>query len=304
MARHSRVNESSIVEENEHLIFAVGTFFVAFMAALLAWGRTGPFLSSWGLQKENYRGQSIFAVSGIIVVTVQILVVLNLYWGFNDSLRGAHVVAVLMLVVVFGFLGWIDDTKAKESGGGFGGHLGSVYSDRVVTTGLLKLVGGIAVSIGAVFVADTTDGLVALIRGAAIVALSANLLNLFDRAPARSTKVSLLWFVLLVASVFIWSDSHTALQLVWAAGAVGAATGLAPSELLERHMQGDTGVNVTGALLGFSTFMVSAPVVQWVVLAVLASLNLASERMSFSEVIASNPLLSRIDEAGVRQSKA
>ena len=90
----------------------------------------------------------------------------------------------------------------------------------------------------------------------------------------------------------------TALQLVWAAGAVGAATGLAPSELLERHMQGDTGVNVTGALLGFSTFMVSAPVVQWVVLAVLASLNL-SERMSFSEVIASNPLLSRIDEAGV-----
>ena len=69
-------------------------------------------------------------------------------------------------------------------------------------------------------------------------------------------------------------------------------------------MQGDTGVNVTGALLGFSTFMVSAPVVQWVVLAVLASLNLASERMSFSEVIASNPLLSRIDEAGVRQSKA
>ena len=34
-----------------------------------------------------------------------------------------------------------------------------------------------------------------------------------------------------------------------------------------------------------------------------ASLNLASERTSFSEVIASNPLLNRIDQAGVRQSK-
>ncbi len=285
------------------MIFVIGTFFIAFVAALLAWGRTGPFLLSLGLQKDNYRGQSLFAISGIIVVVVEILVVVNLYWGFNDSLRGAHVVAVLMLVVVFGYLGWIDDTKAKESGGGFRGHLGSAYSDHAVTTGLIKLVAGVAVSIGAVLVADATDGLVELIRGAAIVALSANMLNLFDRAPARSTKVSFLWFVVLAASVFIWSDSHTALQLVWAAGAVGATTGLAPSELMERHMQGDTGVNVTGALLGFSTFMVATPVVQWVVLAVLASLNLASERTSFSEVIAANPLLSRIDEAGVRQPK-
>tara|TARA_B100000676_G_C17938589_1_gene765038 strand:+ start:75 stop:989 length:915 start_codon:yes stop_codon:yes gene_type:complete len=303
MARHSRVNESIFDEENQHLIFVIGTFFIAFVAALLAWGRTGPFLLSLGLQKDNYRGQSLFAISGIIVVVVEILVVVNLYWGFNDSLRGAHVVAVLMLVVVFGYLGWIDDTKAKESGGGFRGHLGSAYSDHAVTTGLIKLVAGVAVSIGAVLVADATDGLVELIRGAAIVALSANMLNLFDRAPARSTKVSFLWFVVLAASVFIWSDSHTALQLVWAAGAVGATTGLAPSELMERHMQGDTGVNVTGALLGFSTFMVATPVVQWVVLAVLASLNLASERTSFSEVIAANPLLSRIDEAGVRQPK-
>ena len=120
--------------------------------------------------------------------------------------------------MVFGSLGWIDDTKANESGGGFGGHLGSAYSDHTVTTGLLKLVGGVAVSIGAILVTDATDGLVELIRGAAIVALSANLLNLLDRAPARSTKVSFMWFVVLAASVFIWSDSPTAEQREWAAG--------------------------------------------------------------------------------------
>ncbi len=49
--------------------------------------------------------------------------------------------------------------------------------------------------------------------------------------------------------------------------------------------------------------MVSTPVIQWVALVALAALNLASERTSFSEVIASNPLLNRIDQAGVRQSK-
>ena len=304
MARHSRVNRSSVDEENEELIFVIGTFLTALVAALLAWGRTGPFLSSLGLQKDNYRGQSLFAVSGVIVVAIQTLIVVNLYWGFNESLRGSHVVAALMLILVFGSLGWIDDTKATEGAGGFRGHLRAAYSEHAVTTGLLKLIGGIAVSLGAIWAADVTEGLVGLVRGAAIVALSANLLNLFDRAPARSTKVSLLWFVVLAISVFIWSDSHTALQLVWAAGAVGAATGLAPSELMERHMQGDTGVNVTGALLGFSTFMVSTAVIQWVAVAALALLNLASERTSFSEVIAANPLLSRIDEAGIRRPKA
>lgn len=286
------------------MILVMGTFFVALVAALLAWGRTGPYLMHRGLRKDNYRGQSLFAVSGIIVVAIEVVVVINLYWGFDASLRGSHVVAVLMLVIVFGVLGWIDDTGAKESGGGFRGHIGSSYSEHAITTGLLKLLGGVAVSIGAVLVADMTEGLVELTRGAAIVALSANLLNLFDRAPARSTKVSCLWFLVLLISVSVWGDSYAPIHLVWAAGVVGATTGLAPSELMERHMQGDTGVNVTGALLGFSTVLVSTTLIQWLLLAALAALNLASERTSFSQVIAANAFLRRVDQAGTRQPKA
>ena len=275
------------------MILTIGTFIVALVAALLAWGRTGPYLVNWGLRKDNYRGQSLFAVSGIIVVAIEVIVVVNLYWGFNASLSGSHAVAVLM-----------DDAGAKESGGGFRGHIASSYSEHAITTGLLKLLGGVAVSIGAVLVADITEGLVELTRGAAIVALSANLLNLFDRAPARSTKVSCLWFLVLLISVSIWGDSYAPIHLVWAAGVVGATTGLAPSELMERHMQGDTGVNVTGALLGFSTVLVSTTLIQWLLLAALAALNLASERTSFSQVIAANAFLRRLDQAGTRQPKA
>ncbi len=90
------------------------------------------------------------------------------------------------------------------------------------------------------------------------------------------------------------------LHLVWAAGVVGASIGLAPSELLERHMQGDTGVNPTGAVLGFCTLLVSGNLVQWGVLVILALLNLLSEKVSFSSVIERNALLSRIDRAGLR----
>ena len=153
------------------------------------------------------------------------------------------------------------------------------------------------------FFADISDCFVEMTRCAAIIALSANLLNLFDRAPARSSKISLFWFVILLVSVFIWGDSYSAVHLVWAAGVGGASVGLVPAELMERHMQGDTGVNATGAILGFSTVLVSASTVQWVVLLLLAGFNLASEQTSFSQVIADNALLSRVDRAGTRQPK-
>ncbi|MCH2635797.1 MAG: hypothetical protein MKZ67_07620 [Acidimicrobiales bacterium] len=285
------------------MILTIGVFVIAAIAALLAWGRLGPALALPGLQKENYRGVLIFAFSGIFVVALEVIIVINLYWGFRPSLYGSHVVAVLILVLTFGVLGWVDDTRGGNSGGGFEGHLRSAVSQRTVSTGLVKLVGGVLVSLAAVLVADISDGLVEMTRCAAIIALSANLLNLFDRAPARSSKISLFWFVILLVSVFIWGDSYSAVHLVWAAGVVGASVGLAPAELMERHMQGDTGVNATGAILGFSTVLVSASTVQWVVLLLLAGFNLASEQTSFSQVIADNALLSRVDRAGTRQPK-
>lgn len=283
------------------MILTLSVFVLALVAALLAWGRVGSGLKIPSLQKQNYRGALVFGISGIFVVALEVLIVVNLYWGFRSSLYGSHVVAVLLLVLVFGSLGFLDDIKAESSGGGFEGHLRSAVSGGEVTTGLLKLIGGVLVSLAAVFIADISDGLVGLTLGAAIVALSANLLNLFDRAPARSSKVSLFWFALLIISVSIWGSSYAGLHLVWAAGVVGISAGLMPSELIERHMQGDTGVNVTGAVLGFCTVLVTTSTIQWIILVALAGLNLASERTSFSRVIAENPFLSRLDAIGRNQ---
>tara|TARA_B100002049_G_scaffold237057_1_gene225888 strand:- start:32 stop:892 length:861 start_codon:yes stop_codon:yes gene_type:complete len=285
------------------VILTIGTFLVALVGALLCWGRLGLSLSKPQWEKENYRGRLVVGVSGVFIVLIEILIIGNLYWGFSDSLDGTHAVAVLILVAAFGLLGWVDDTRAEETGGGFRGHLGSVISDGVLSTGILKLVGGILVSFGAVLLADASDGLVGLARSAAIVALGANLLNLFDRAPARSSKVAVLWFVILVVSVVIWGDSYSPLHLVWASGVVGASVGLAPSELMERHMQGDIGVNATGAVLGFSTILVGSSLAQWVTLCVLAALNLMSEGTSFSQVIAHNPALDRLDRLGAQHRR-
>lgn len=251
-------------------------------------------------------------------------------------------VAALVLLIGFGLLGYRDDTLGgSAAAGGFRGHLRRSLQQGRLTTGLEKAIGGVVLALAAVqmgtwgdasgFVdwvrngfdgwiegwesligvffgdAESTWSITALLRGAVVVALGANLLNLLDRAPGRATKAALAWWLAalvpagLVAAVGVerhgpgLDAGHWA---IWTAAAVGAAIGLLPSELAEQHMQGDTGVNPLGALLGMATVAAYPAGVEWAVLAVLAALNLASERWSFSRVIDSVPPLRWLDRLG------
>ena len=74
--------------------------------------------------------------------------------------------------------------------------------------------------------------------------------------------------------------------------------GLLRSEMAEEHMQGDTGVNPLGAVLGMATVAEYPATFEWTALAILAALNLASERWSFSRVIDAVPPLRWLDRLG------
>lgn len=261
-----------------------------------------------------------------------------------DSAVIAGGIAALVLLGGFGWLGYRDDIRGTPDGhvasSGFAGHLCQSLRQRVLTTGLQKALGGLVVATVAVQIAlwgdpaearyftgknpgdwfdpvphalglgtdpDAMWSLMALIRGVLIVALSANLLNLLDRAPARAAKASLGWWLIALApAALVASGSAGRFDLgfevtewaVWAGAAVGAAAGLLRSELAEQHMQGDTGVNPVGAILGMATVVAYPATVEWVVLAVLAALNLASERWSFSRIIDAVPPLRWLDRLG------
>jgi len=79
---------------------------------------------------------------------------------------------------------------------------------------------------------------------------------------------------------------------------VGAGAGLLPADLGERLMLGDAGANVLGAVLGLGVVIACSPGTRTVVLVVVALLNLASERVSFSRVIAAVPPLRVADRWG------
>jgi hypothetical protein len=65
-------------------------------------------------------------------------------------------------------------------------------------------------------------------------------------------------------------------------------------------MLGDTGANALGALLGVGLAARTGPVGRAVLLAAVAGLTLASERVSFTKVIAGTPGLRELDGLGRR----
>jgi len=253
-------------------------------------------------------------------------------------------VAAALALLAFGWLGYRDDTRGDGEAGGFAVHFGRSWRRRRLTTGAQKALGGGAAALlcvqialfGSMAALSTRSGwsdgfavmrslgdlflgphgswiLAPLLRGTLIVALGANALNLFDRAPGRSTKIALAWWLLgLVPTALIdpawphglyagsvqagWLAWHS--PALWAAGAVGASVGLLGSEMREEHMLGDTGVNPVGAVLGMATVVAYSAAVEWVVLAILAVLNLASERWSFSRIIDAVPPLRWLDRLG------
>ena len=143
----------------------------------------------------------------------------------------------------------------------------------------------------------TGDWVLSVGRGGALVALSANLANLLDRAPGRTAKVAVGWWtVLLIGTLLLGEVAMEA--MVWTTIPVAAVVGVLRYELREQLMLGDTGVNPLGASLGLGTVVLVPAVTEWVVLAVVAALNIASERISFSAVIDSVAPLRRLDRMG------
>jgi hypothetical protein len=133
-----------------------------------------------------------------------------------------------------------------------------------------------------------------LVVDALLVALAANLANLFDRAPGRTTKVALL--ALAVLAVAVGFDE----ELVGVAVVVGAAAALLGADLGERLMLGDTGANVIGAALGFGVVVTATPTARVATAVALLALNLVSEVVSFSRVIDRVAPLRALDRLGRR----
>jgi UDP-GlcNAc:undecaprenyl-phosphate/decaprenyl-phosphate GlcNAc-1-phosphate transferase len=280
--------------------------FCGFLASRLVWLFVRETLHSQVFLRNNYRKHSLPTAGGLVyVLSLLIVEAIRACFGalgIGDTAFATPTRLVFLGGAVgFGLLGLLDDLAAEGSGGGFRGHLRSL-SDGRLTTGGIKLIGGGAL---ALVLAGPAGGLGGADRGpyafgwllidALVIALCANLANLFDRAPGRVTKVSALCFAALLVAAVV-SDRLGFL----AGGAVifGAAIALLYDDLHEHVMVGDTGANILGATVGISVVLVTSRATHVFVLAFLLALNTLSELVSFSAVIDRVGVLRTVDRLG------
>ncbi len=195
-------------------------------------------------------------------------------------------------VATIGVVGAYDDLGGATGPKGLAGHLRALRRGQV-TSGAVK-VGGVGAS-GLALAATLRAGRGTPVRhpgtllDGALIAGAANLVNLLDLRPGRALKASAL-AALLPA---LWGRTRGLAVPVIAAAAVAA-----PDDLAGRSMLGDSGANALGAALG-SIAVAGAPLpVRTGLAAGVVLLTLASEAVSFSQVIDSTPWLRRADLAG------
>ena len=249
----------------------------------------GPDFARPGLQRVNARGRAVATAGGLApLASVVGTAVAN---GFR---RGGAWRATAVACGGLGAAGLLDDVAGERGGAGgargLRGHLGELRRGRV-TTGMVKVGVGAASGVAAAVALDRRNTLPALLEGGAIVALAANLGNLLDRAPGRTTKVAL------AAGAGLLAGGRLPSGPAFALGATAATLG---QDLGEKVMLGDTGANLVGGALGVALIDGCGPAGRHLALAALCGLTLASERWSFSQIIATTPPLAWADRLGQR----
>lgn len=263
------------------VIFVASLLLLPFWAELMRWGRH---------LEVNYRGRFIPQSMGGVYPLVFLLAAA---WANRAGLISTEFLIRMMLVTVgLGVLGLVDDIWGNDRDKGFGGHLKRFFSYGQVSTGLLKAVAGFFLSLLAV--AGLPGFFLLIFWRALMVALAANLLNLLDLRPGRSLKCFFL-LALLYAGL---APSESGILLLFPF----LLTSLVylPKDLAEKGMLGDAGANALGGALGLTVVLTAPFTFQLVLFLLLLLLNIMAERVSFSRIIVSTPILHFFDNLGIK----
>lgn len=276
--------------------------------------------SQW--ERTNFHGVTVSLRGGVAMAGASVASA-AVASAFSDQPRAA--LGGLVASLGGGLAGYIDDVdQGAHDGGkvakGLKGHLGALAHGQV-TTGVIKIagIGASALAASALVGSKATSmgGKVAdLALNTVLIAGAANLANLLDLRPGRALKAT----VLVAAPLSYFSCAAAKTPASGASGAASAtpaapasASGASAQRLLasglnaaaitalvedlqETTMLGDTGANAAGALLGTSLAANDSWKLRLGTTLGVVGLILASEKVSFSKVIAANPALNWLDQ--------
>ena len=259
--------------------------------------------SQW--ERTNFHGVTVSLRGGVAMAGASVASA-AVASALSDQPRAA--LGGLVASLGGGLAGYIDDVdQGAHDGGkvakGLKGHLGALAHGQV-TTGVIKIagIGASALAASALVGSKTTSvgGKAAdLALNTVLIAGTANLANLLDLRPGRALKATVL--VAAPLSYFSCAAAKTpaspaSAQRLLASGLNAAAITALVEDLQETTMLGDTGANAAGALLGTSLAANDSWKLRLGTALGVVGLILASEKVSFSKVIAANPALNWLDQ--------
>lgn len=278
------------------ILFALGFLGTYFMIPLFK-----SMLVNGNVIRPNYKNEMIPVGMGIVFLPMIIInsiilgfVTLNNIWFVSSSNYNLNIVWLLCLALyIFSmmamfFAGALDDLIGNRNVSGLKGHFKSLFKGELTTGGFKALFGGF---VGLVVSVCISSSIVDIIVNTLIIALSTNLMNLFDLRPGRAIKA----YLVIMISIYITLTGYTKVFPLLILPNVLAYFN---TDLKARGMMGDTGSNVLGISIGVLMALGYGIKVRLAWLVFLILMHLITEKFSLTKIIEKNRVLKFIDNLG------
>ena len=278
------------------ILFVLGFLGTYFMIPLFK-----SMLVNGNVIRPNYKNEMIPVGMGIVFLPMIIInsiilgfVTLNNIWFVSSSNYNLNIVWLLCLALyIFSmmamfFAGALDDLIGNRNVSGLKGHFKSLFKGELTTGGFKALFGGF---VGLVVSVCISSSIVDIIVNTLIIALSTNLMNLFDLRPGRAIKA----YLVIMIPIYITLTGYTKVFPLLILPNVLAYFN---TDLKARGMMGDTGSNVLGISIGVLMALGYGIKVRLAWLVFLILMHLITEKFSLTKIIEKNRVLKFIDNLG------
>ena len=278
------------------ILFALGFLGTYFMIPLFK-----SMLVNGNVIRPNYKNEMIPVGMGIVFLPMIIInsiilgfVTLNNIWFVSSSNYNLNIVWLLCLalyifsIMAMFFAGALDDLIGNRNVSGLKAHFKSLFKGELTTGGFKALFGGF---VGLVVSVCISSSIVDIIVNTLIIALSTNLMNLFDLRPGRAIKA----YLVIMIPIYITLTGYTKVFPLLILPNVLAYFN---TDLKARGMMGDTGSNVLGISIGVLMALGYGIKVRLAWLVFLILMHLITEKFSLTKIIEKNRVLKFIDNLG------
>lgn len=263
-------------------------FCIGIAITLLSIPMISKMLENSGMIRENYRGDMIPVGLGLVFIPT---LVINSIILIYSNIVPEKIIMIYMLLfasIAMSFVGIIDDSLGNRGVTGLMGHFKALFKGSLTTGAFKALLGGF---VGLTLAVTLSKSIPNIIVATLVVALSTNMMNLFDLRPGRAIKA----YVMLAIIIFLASAkfNREVMMLI-----VPAVLAYFYFDLRALTMMGDAGSNVLGVSIG--VFIVSSfdlPV-QLVSLVLLVAIHVLTEKFSLTKIIENNKFLNYVDKLG------